>query len=369
MKILLVITGLGMGGAETQLCDLADNFLSKENEVLIISLSKSKILKKPKSKKIKIISLDIEKKPISFLLGFIKASKIVKKFKPDIVHSHMFHANIFSRMLRIFYKMPALISTAHSSDEGGKLRMFLYRITDRLASISTNVSQEAVESFIRKKATSPGRMIAIYNGINTNKFYYSEMLRTNIRKQLGFCNKETLLLSVGRLTEAKDYPNLIYAFNSLPNKENIYLLIIGSGEEEQKLKSLANNLNISEKIIWLGLKHNVQDWLSACDIFILSSQWEGFGLVVAEAMATERVVIGTDCGGVKEVIGNHGYIVPKKDNISLKNAINRAINLTEEERATFGRQARVYIENNFSLEMISKQWLLLYHSLQNIDKK
>ncbi len=368
MKILLIITGLGIGGAETQLCDLADNFLFEEsNEIIIISLSKNKILKKPKNKKIKIVSLNIEKTPISFLIGFIKAIKLVKKFKPDIIHSHMYHANIFSRFLRIFCKIPVLISTAHSSDEGGKLRMFLYRITDRLASISTNVSQEAVESFIEKNATTKNRMIAIYNGIDTNKFHYSKQVREKIRNQLGFSDNDIILLSVGRLTKAKDYPNLFHAFSALPNRENIYLLIIGTGEEENNLKNLANHLNITKNIVWIGLKHNVQDWLSACDIFILSSQWEGFGLVVAEAMATERVVIGTDCGGIKEVIGNYGFIIPKKDSTALKNSINKVLQLTDRERANLGFNARNHIENNFSLNMISKQWLSLYSKLH--DKK
>lgn len=65
----------------------------------------------------------------------------------------MVHANIFSRLLRLFIKFPVLICTAHNKNEGGKLRMFLYRITDSLATISTNVSKEAVDSFIEKKSS------------------------------------------------------------------------------------------------------------------------------------------------------------------------------------------------------------------------
>ncbi|HCT6471298.1 TPA: glycosyltransferase, partial [Morganella morganii] len=287
----------------------------------------------------------------------------ILNFNPNILHSHMFHANIFARILHLIIRPSVLICTAHSKNEGGKLRMFLYRITDPLTTISTNVSQEAVNTFIEKKAVKPGRMIPLYNGIDTDIFSYNRISRKMKRDEIGVDDNTPLILSVGRLTEAKDYPNLFYAFSSLETPVQPKLVIIGDGEEKERLKNLSEELGISDNIIWLGIRHDVQDWMSACDLFVLPSAWEGFGLVVAEAMACKRVVIGTDSGGVSEVIGDAGFIIPIKNSQSLTEYINMALSLSSEERQELGNKARQHIINNFSLTTISQQWLDLYNKL------
>lgn len=354
-----------MGGAEKQVCSLINEFSKeKNNEILIINLlSSNDIMNTPHDKNIKIHSLSIKKNISTSISSLLHAKKIISSFKPDIIHSHMFHANIFSRLLRLIVKFPVLICTAHNKNEGGKLRMFLYRITDWLATISTNVSKEAVDSFIEKKAVKPGRMIPLYNGIDTELFSYNKIARKIKRDEIGVDDNTPLILSVGRLTEAKDYPNLFYAFSNLDILIQPKLVIIGDGEEKERLKNLSEELGISDNIIWLGIRHDVQDWMSACDLFVLSSAWEGFGLVVAEAMACERIVIGTDSGGVSEVIGDAGFIIPIKNSQSLTEYINMALSLSSEERQELGNKARQHIINNFSLTTISQQWLDLYNKL------
>ncbi|HHR6393512.1 TPA: glycosyltransferase [Providencia alcalifaciens] len=362
MKIALIITGLGMGGAEKQVCALADK-LAINNEVMLISLSSDNVVNTPENKKIQLISLRMNKTPYGFISAIIKARKILKKFKPDILHSHMFHANIFSRVLRLLYNKPALITTAHSSNEGGTLRMFTYRITDCMSTITTNVSEEAVTAFIEKKAVKKNKIIAMYNGIDTELFIDSEINRNKRRQDLNISNSTPLLLAVGRLTKAKDYPNLLRAFSSISTTSHAHLAIIGDGEEKDNLISLAKELNIYNKVHWLGLKKNVHEWMSACDLFILSSAWEGFGLVVAEAMSCKRIVIGTDCGGVKEVIGNNGFVVPSNDSEALSLCIEKALNLSSVEKKNIGLNARKHIENNFSLDSIITKWISLYSKL------
>lgn len=364
MKIAFIITGLGMGGAEKQVCALADQ-LAENNNVIIISLSKEKILTKPKNSNIKIYSLEMSKTPLGLIYTLIKVREILKNYKPDIIHSHMFHANIFSRVLSIFYKMPVLITTAHSSNEGGKLRMLSYRLTDKLSTITTNVSKEAVDIFIAKKAANPKRIIPIYNGIDTDLFSFSEENRKNKRLELNIPNNTPLLLAVGRLTAAKDYPNLLTAFSQLNHFPKPYLAIIGIGEDKDSLINLTKELNISDRVIWLGLKHDVYKWMSACDIFLLSSAWEGFGLVVAEAMSSERIVIGTNAGGVKEVINEFGAIVPIRDSIALAHFIDRYLNFSLLEKENLQKNARQHIINTFSLDKISSEWISLYKKLLN----
>ncbi|MGL5947829.1 MAG: glycosyltransferase [Aeromonas sp.] len=118
MKILLIITGLGMGGAERQVCDLADQFAAKGHEVLLISMT-GETVNRPLSAKIEVVELRMAKTPLGFIKAYSKTRNLIKKFKPDVVHSHMVHANLFSRLLRLTTRFKKLICTAHSSNEGG----------------------------------------------------------------------------------------------------------------------------------------------------------------------------------------------------------------------------------------------------------
>ncbi|MER1860412.1 glycosyltransferase, partial [Proteus mirabilis] len=321
------------------------------------------------SKYIKIHQINMKKNPFSFIRSLFIVRKILIEFNPDIIHSHMFHANIFSRILKIIFKHPKLITTAHNSNEGGFIRMFIYRTTDFLSSISTNVSKEAVNSFIEKKASTKNRLIPIYNGIDIDKFTYNQESRNEIRNQLNINDNVHLFLAVGRLTKAKDYPNLLKAFSKFEYDPNIALAIIGIGEEEIYLKNLISELKIKNRVFWLGLKNNIADWMSASDTFVLSSAWEGFGLVVAEAMSCKRIVIATDSGGVSEVMDNIGFLVPTKDSKLLFDAMNHVLSLNNEEKKLIGEQARRKILQDFSLPKIIDTWLKLYEQLEKNEKE
>ena len=208
MKVLLVITGLGMGGAEHVVANLADELVNRDHEVKVAYMTGPKLVL-PKSKKIEVVSLEMNSYTDT-LSSYLQLRKLINSFNPDVVHSHMFHANIFTRLLRISVNIPKLISTAHNTNEGGKTRMLAYRITDKLTDISTNVSSEAVSEFIRKGAVKTGRMVNVTNGIDIRKFSFDRNARGNIRAELSV-NNEKVLLAVGRLDTQKDYPNLINA--------------------------------------------------------------------------------------------------------------------------------------------------------------
>ncbi|WP_272660883.1 glycosyltransferase [Providencia sp. PROV150] len=365
MNIILTTTGLGMGGAEKQICDLADQYTLKGHKVSIISLTNNSKLK-PSSEEITIYYLNLEKKIFSLFKVYLAARKLINKIKPDVVHSHMIHANIFFRLLRVTTPMKYLISTMHNTYEGGKLKMLSYRLTDFLADLSTNVSQEAVDIFLEKKASSKNKIIKQYNGIDTQKYIFSERNRIEIRNRLGLDNDTIVLLSVGRLTEAKDYPNLLYSLSKISDTK-IKVLIIGDGELKNELYNLTTRLNLDDTVSFLGIQNNVHEWMSACDLFILPSAWEGFGLVVAEAMSCERLVIATDCGGVKEVLGNHGFLIPPKNSDILANSILQAISMTPEEVKKITLNAKEHINNNFSLNIIVDNWLKIY-TKKNFDE-
>lgn len=363
MKILLVITGLGIGGAEKQVCDLADTYSSLGHDVTILSMHGEPILK-PQCPSVDILSLRMKKSVSGVISAYLKTRKVIKNLEPDVVHSHMVHANIFMRLVRFTTFIKRLICTAHSSNEGGKFRMLAYKLTQKQGDLLTNVSEEAVEAFVDKGACNPDRIIALHNGIDTSKYHFSEKSRLTYRRKIGVNADEILILAVGRLTEAKDYPNLLNAFVSLllTTERKVKLAIVGDGEKRQELKILAEELGIEDKVHFIGLSHQVPQWMSAADLFVLSSAWEGFGLVVAEAMATERVTVATDSGGVGEVVSKYGFLVPPRDSHALSGSLKQALEMPEDEKQALGAKAREHVEQHYSLLVISKKWLSLYQA-------
>lgn len=352
-------TGLGMGGAEKQVCDLADSFYKKGISVIIISLYGEPITT-PNNPHIKIYSLKSKKSLLSIFKVYLKCSRIIKKFNPDIVHSHMFHANIFARMLRMISRFPILICTAHNTIEGGWGRMAMYRMTDMLATLSTNVSSEAVSSFENKGAVKRGHMIVMNNGIDTGYYHYSTKYRDLKRKELNLDSDDVLLLAVGRLTEAKNYPNMLSAFNLIKTQKNVHLAIIGAGEKESELKAIAKIMRNSDKIHWLGLRHDVREWMSAMDIYVMSSSWEGMPLVLCEAMSCSGFVIATDCGGVTEIVADAGLVVPKESPDKLSIAITQVIDSEQYKNEDLKSKARQRIINNFSIDTVTNNWLDIF---------
>ena len=347
-----------MGGAEHVVVNLADALVARGHQVKIAYLT-GEALVLPKNKSIEVVAIGMQGKA-GFLSAYFKLRKLVKNFKPDVVHSHMVHANLISRLLRLTVKIPKLICTAHNANEGGKLRMLAYRMTDRLASISTNVSQEAVDEFIAKGAVKQGRMLAIPNGIDVNIFSYDGHTRDVIRNALGINNKK-MILAVGRVDTQKDYPNLLQAIQLLAQqRDDFKVFIVGDGPLKAELNLLVKTLNIGDFVEFLGIRRDVPALMSAADLFILPSAWEGFGLVVAEAMACERVVVATDCGGVKEVVGSNGFLVQPKKSTLLADSLNSALSLSELERSEIGAAARQRVVDRFSLDANVDSFLRLY---------
>ena len=179
MKIMMIITGLKVGGAETQVVGLSKKIQDLGHEVSIVCLTNANEFES-ETKNIKTTLIDTKKNPLSLIKSFHQLKSIVEKEKPDIIHAHMIHANIICRLLKIFSKNARkIISTAHSNNEGGYLRNLAYRITDHLSDLNTHVSKNALDLYIQKKIFSPEKRIVTYNGIHFSKFKTNLNTRKN----------------------------------------------------------------------------------------------------------------------------------------------------------------------------------------------
>lgn len=354
MKILYVITGLGLGGAEKVVCDLADQMSNLGHRVIVAYLT-GEILVRPKNLDIDIVFLELNN--LSQLYSSSRRyRKLIQDFQPDIVHAHMVHANIFSRLNRIGCKIPKLICTAHNSNEGGKLRMLAYRLTNFLSDFNSNVSQEATESLTSKGAFNQNNLTTVYNGIDLSKF---KSFKTKKK------NEEIMILSVGRFNEQKDYPNLFKAIKILKDNnliEKVKFYIAGDGELRPYLEKTIEDLGINNNIVLLGKRSDIPELLNQSDYFVLSSRHEGLPTVVIEAMACETFVVATDCGGSAEILGETGVLVPIENSEALAKGLEQAMKLTEDQIRKNGKFARKRVEKLFSLEASVNKWLALYEA-------
>lgn len=347
-----------MGGAEQVVVNLADQLVQYNHQVKICYLT-GPVLVSPKNKEIELISLNMEK-ITDVLTAYLKLKKIVKFFQPDVIHSHMFHANIISRLLKLSKTDSRIICSSHSNNEGGRLRMALYRLTEPLVDLSTNVSTNAMEELIKKNGVIRDKIVCVPNGIDTIKFQFNPDIRISTRESLGVDNK-ILILAVGRLNTPKDYPTLFKSIALIAEERQDFIVaIVGDGPLRGELIDLAKQLNILSYIKFLGIRSDVSELMCASDIFVSSSQWEGFGLAIAEAMACERMVVATDSGGSREVLGCHGILVPPRNPEALTTGILTAMKTPIAEKVVIGDKARKHIITNYSLKSNIDSYLNIY---------
>ncbi|MFW2177855.1 MULTISPECIES: glycosyltransferase [unclassified Moraxella] len=352
MKILYIITGLGMGGAERVVCDLADQMILRGHQVKIVYLTGESITK-PKSNEIEVVYLGLNSAK-DCVKASLKYRKLIAKFHPDIIHAHMVHANIFARLNRIGVDVPKLICTAHNSNEGGKLRMLAYHYTNFLSDKNTNVSNEATESLINKGAFNKHNVITVYNGVDLENFKH--LTSDDCKK-----SNEKIFLSVGRFNQQKDYPNLLNSI-SIAKLDNVKYLIAGDGELRQDIEKLTHKLSLENKVSLLGKRNDIPELLNNADFFVLSSKHEGLPTVVIESMACGCFVIATDCGGTAEIMGDTGILVPPQDSQALAEAMQKAMSLRDEQIQENNIRARKRVEELFSLEKSVERWLEIYQS-------
>lgn len=362
MRIVYVLTSLGMGGAEKQVLALAARMAERGHNVTLLVLRAHIAEEWPTA--LPVFHLQMRKTPISVLAGMAQGRRFLLEFGPDLLHSHSFHANIAARLLKGLAP-PQVVSTIHNVYEGGWPRMMAYRLTDWLSRRTTAVSTAAAERFVRLKAVSRHKCTVVTNGIDTGEFGPDADRRGRMRAQMR-AEMDFIWLAAGRIVPAKDFPNLLRAFAQVRAvRPEVQLWIAGeaAGAEAKRVAELAAMESGSDRVHWLGLRRDMPALLDGADGFVLASAWEGMPLALGEAMAMEKPVVATDVGGVRELVGDAGVIVPPRDSDALARAMLDTMRATAVDRYTLGRAARARIENSFSMDARADEWEALYKTL------
>lgn len=359
VRVLLLATGLELGGAERQVVDLADRLAARGHVVAIAFLVGDAQLRP--SPAVALYPLHFAKSPWGLVLGGFRLRRLLRQWRPDVVHSHMVHANLIARVVRPFAAVPRLICTAHSTIEGGRGVTLAYRLTDRLADVSTHVSHEAVQAYECLGAAPAGRMVAVHNGVDLQLFTGASDTRAQSRRAMFDHPAARMLLTVGRLAPEKDQAGLMHAFARIADRFPQWALwVAGDGPLRQALLRQRADLGLEDRVEFLGARDDVPDLMRAADVFVLSSRYEGFGLVVAEAMACGTPVVATDAGGVAEVMGGCGILVPVGDDEALAAGLAEAMTLDPARRDAMVTAARRRVEEHLDIERVVDVWLRIY---------
>ena len=358
-SLMLVTTWLTRAGAETQVRDLACEHARRGARVVVVSMRDPEVfVQELTDAGVQVISLGMPK-GVADPRGVIRLARAVHRFRPDVVHSHMVHANILARVTRLFCRMPVLVCTAHNVDEGGRWRERMYRLTDRLADLTTNVSKAGVERYLRVGAAPAGRMRWVPNGIDVGRFERGPATRDAVRTALGVADA-FVFLAVGRLEPAKGFDVLVRAIPSVVLAHpDAAFLFAGDGSQRQALEESAHVL---PNVRFLGVRDDIPDLMAAADALVLPSRWEGLPMVLLEAASAGLPVVATDVGGNAEVVVNQetGFLVPPDDAEALSAAMIRIAGLPPEDRHAMAMNARRVVQERYSLGAVVDMWAELY---------
>ncbi|MBA2458081.1 MAG: glycosyltransferase [Gemmatimonadales bacterium] len=366
MRILFLSTSMGMGGADSQLLSAAQELRSRGHEVLIVSLTPlGPMGLEARSAGIPTESLEM-RRGLPDPRGLMRLVHLVREWRPDVLHSHMIHANLMARALRLIVPVPAVVSTIHNIYEGGRLRMLAYRLSNSLVDHMTIVSEAAFDRFVTQGIVPKEILRVIPNGVNTERFRnVSRGARESMRRSLGL-EREFVWLAVGRFEVAKDYPNMLRAFARVREEQpEAVLLLVGRGSLQGETEALVRDLGLARGVRFLGVRSDVAEVMAAADGYVMSSAWEGMPMVLLEAAAAGLPIVATTVGGNHEVVrdGESGFLVAPRDHQALGQAMLRLTRLSEPQLRQMGERGREHIRAHYGLSRVAERWEGLYREV------
>lgn len=360
-NILYLITELETGGAEKILFDLSTSLDRKKYCVSVASLDGRGIYaNKLRKKGIAVFDLKTYVNPVA---AFFYLRKIIAEFKPDIIHTHLYHANIFGRIAAINTGIK-VVSTCHIAERRNvPFRFIIDRLTRFLAEKEICVSA-AVKNFqITKMGDKKNFYEIIHNGIDIEK-YKPLPNKETFKQKYGLTDNRIVVGFLGRFDRQKGCDILLQALNSEKLSETDFSVIIGGyGEDKQLLINLAGKLSVGKRPIFAGIIDNPAEFLNCLDICVIPSRWEGFGLVAVEAMACGCAVIANDIDSLPEIINNNenGLLFPVENADTLAEKI--VYLLTNPQVFDKIRASAISSAENFSLDKMIRKYENLYGTL------
>lgn len=290
IKVLHLFTTLNTGGVESFIYNYYSHIDNKKIQFDEVVLGNEPGYMEPMFKKLNSNIYHIKRFRENPIKHYISLSKIIKNGKYDIIHCHGYKS-VLGLILAKKYKCKVRIIHSHMADIDENiiqkiLRKLLTFIANRNATDKFACGIDAAKWLYGEKEFNKGNILVINNAIDLKKYSYSEEKRIKIQSELNLANKFTVG-NVARLTEQKNQEFLLEIVRELIKKvPNATLLLVGDGEDEQKLKQKTKELKIEKNVKFLGLRKDVSDLLSSFDVFLLPSKYEGLPVILAEVQAS-----------------------------------------------------------------------------------
>ena len=359
MKLLYVITLAERGGAQVHLLDLVANlpagfspviatgepgFLCDEAAKLGIPVHLVPELTHPIH-------------PVQDFRALLAIARLIRREMPDVVHAHTSKAGLLARFAARLAATPVVL-TAHTwsfADGIPCLQRWisipLERLAAALAGKIITVSQANTVLALKKSIAKQQALIRIWNGVPDVP-----------GRALPGSRKTVTLITTARFAPQKDHGLLLEALTSIEGDWR--LLLVGDGPTRRQIDKEANDLGLARRIEFLGERDDIQSLLTAADLFVLPSKWEGLPLSILEAMRAGLPVIATNIGGVGEAVtdGVTGYLTAPGDAAQLRHRLQHLIR-SPELLATMGAAARQRYEQDFRIETMVQKTVAVYRDV------
>ena len=288
------------------------------------------------------------------------------EIKPDIVHTHLVHADLFGYFAAKAAGVGVVISSRHLDDafryrsRWRRINRRMWRMIDGGIAISAAMKRFALEI----EEAPPDKVKVVLYGMRYDWLSDEDirLARQSLRDELGLPADVQFLGMACRLVEQKGIPYALEALRRIRSEfPRAHLVIAGDGEKAAELRRLASLLSIADRVHWLGWRSDAADLMAAFDVFLLPSLHEGFGLVLLEAMSRRVPIIASRVSAIPEVVqhGETGILVEPRDADALAKAMTRLLN-DRALRKYMGLLGAARLEEHFSVERMVSGTLAVY---------
>ena len=364
MKIVHLITGLGLGGAERQLKALVSGKPQESSlQHIVISLKDEGVMgRQLRDEGIQLYCLNLHKS----MVGVGRLYKILRHEKPDVLQTWLYHADLMGLIIGKLARVRRIVWNIRCSNmdlsQYSKLTTFVVKTLKALSGFPNAVvtNSQSGQDFHTKLGYAPRQWVQIANGIDTDLFQPNPILRKMLRRALNIPEDAIVVGMLGRVDPMKDHPTFLKAMKTLSQLDNnLYCVLAGKGTKEATWPIIPSNLRR------LGLWENAPEFLNSLDMMVLSSSFgEGFPNVVGEAMACEIPTITTDVGDAAAIVHTSEQIVPPGDVEGLTLALRRLLALSSAQRKAIGQKSRERILNSYSVPIMRQKYETFYQALR-----
>lgn len=281
--------------------------------------------------------------PFRDFLAFLEILSSLRRYRPHILHTHSSKAGILGRLAALAARIPVVVHTPHGhvfyghfSKFTSTLFLYIERLIDRYTDVTVTLTQGEWDDYVNMRVTTQHKMVKIHSGVDINRFSTACHNTDEKRASLGIDAGASIIGTVGWLLPIKGPDVLLGAMNDVWNDHpETHIVFVGKGLMEEELRRIVEISGKERFVHFLGWRDDIWDIMPLLDIFVLPSRNEGMGRVVVEAMAAGKPVIGSNVGGIPDLIEHsvNGLLFPSEDSAALAEAIRFLIQNPEKARA------------------------------------